>query len=443
MAASSTGRPATSHPSSRRRFLRKWAPGPALLLAAAAMGYLASRSSPDFRPYWAAYWWGLVTEVRELYGPTSGIEWPMTYRSGPLFVFLFLPFAWPSLRLGAAAWAFAKVLVLRWLIGRIYRFALADVPARAPWWHYAWLPVLACGSYTFQEFRSGNMQFFVFALAAAGFCLLDRYPAWPALCFALGTGIKLFPAFFLPYLWVRGYRRVAVWFLAFLAIILLLPAVHFGLAGNWRVHGDWFVLGIADPSPWNWGINPDHSLLGVMTRYFSRMPYETMPDPNYTNINVADLPRQTLKLIWIMLAAPLYLLLLLWGRRARQAEAARPPASPRTLPLESALLFGALLLLEPLTQRIYLVALLFPATILSVELRHRLPAGRAGRFVLALTALCLALLTLPLLWSGREAQRLLAVYSPDFWATLLLAVIIAILLGRRLRTAALPASRAT
>ena len=162
------------------------------------------------------------------------------------------------------------------------------------WWLYV---LLVCASYVVQEFRGGNVQFFIFALTVAGFFFLEAHPALSGASFALGASIKLLPIFFIPYLWVRGYRQATYMFAIFFAGLMLLPSLYFGFHWNLHLLKSWWTVGLAGSTS-QWANNPDHSLLGVMNRYFSVIPYSTHFDPNYRNINFANFSPSALRRIW-------------------------------------------------------------------------------------------------------------------------------------------------
>jgi hypothetical protein len=277
------------------------------------------------------------------------------------------------------------------------------------------------------------MQFFIFATAVAGFYFLERRPVLAGVWFALGISLKLLPAIFVPYLLVRGHRRAMASVIIFVVVLSLLPALYFGFAENTRLLTTWLSLGIAEPGAVNWGINPDHSLRGVITRYFSAVPYAAMPDSNYRNINFAQLSPQVLRVVWLLLAGGAYaaLLVLAWRLNRRETEVTRQ--GKHTAPLEYALLFCASLLLAPLTQRIYLVALLFPGFVMAYELQKLPKTTPEGRTIWGLAIAAILCFAVPPLIPGRVNQRLLAVYSPDFWGMLLLSVCLMVILRARLR----------
>jgi hypothetical protein len=417
----------------------RWTAYVLLGIALGAFTYNVAFRSVDYSPY-PATTRAMLGGSRELYGPNSGAGWPMTYRSSPLFPLLFVPLAYFSRPIGAGLWVVLKLICLLFVVRAIRRMARDASGGEEALGSYAWFAVLIPASYVVQEFRSGNMQFFIFALTVAGVYFLRRQPARAGALLGLGTNIKLVPGAFLPYLLFRGHGRAVAWSVAFLALFTLLPAVYFGWQGNLNVLASWWRDGIAEPTPWKWGINPDHSLRGVMRRYLSPVPYEQMPDPNYRNINFANVAPEMLTAAWVVVALAGGLALLWMAWHLRQREKSAPSAAPRTDALEYALLFCASLLLAPLTQRIYMVALLFPAIVLAYELRalsRNLPGAKA---IWATALGATALFALPPLVPGRMNQRLIAVVSPDFWGLLLLTLAIALLLRMRLRAESAPAA---
>ena len=66
----------------------------------AAAWYVAARPM-DFRVYYYGAQ-GVFDGSRPVYGPSSGLGWPMHYRYPPLFLLLFAPFSWLPLGLSAA-----------------------------------------------------------------------------------------------------------------------------------------------------------------------------------------------------------------------------------------------------------------------------------------------------------------------------------------------------
>src|SRR5262245_41032021 len=113
----------------------------------------------DFRVYhYGAR--GVFDGTRPVYGPTSGIGWPMHYRYPPLFLLLFAPFARLPLGVAAAVWLLAKIGILVCLLQAIKK----RVPKST---RYAYvISAVFIAPYVIEEFRYGNAQFFVLALTA-------------------------------------------------------------------------------------------------------------------------------------------------------------------------------------------------------------------------------------------------------------------------------------
>jgi hypothetical protein len=108
--------------------------------------------------------------------------------------------------------------------------------------------------------------------------------------------------------------------------------------------------------------------------------------------------------------------------------------STASAPLEYAILFCAALLLAPVTQRIYLVALILPAAVLAREMAA-LPKDAPGRGTARwFGVVALIFFLVPPFVPGRLNQRLLAVWGVDFWATVLLTVTLLLLLRARVRS---------
>src|SRR5262249_12520357 len=142
------------------------------LLAIAFATYVAKRPM-DFRVYhYGAR--GVFTGTRPVYGTSSGLGWPMHYRYPPVFLLLFAPFA--ALPLGPAAglWVFLKLVVLVLLLRLISR-RFRPVPAMGRLGNWV-VPALLAGPFILEEFRYGNVQFFIVALAITGLLLLDDRP---------------------------------------------------------------------------------------------------------------------------------------------------------------------------------------------------------------------------------------------------------------------------
>src|SRR5438093_2397999 len=91
-----------------------------ILALAIGFAYHVAGHPMDFRVYhYGAR--GVFDGTRPVYGPTSGIGWPMHYRYPPLFLLLFAPFATLPLGLAAAVWLLAKIGILVCLLHAIQK----------------------------------------------------------------------------------------------------------------------------------------------------------------------------------------------------------------------------------------------------------------------------------------------------------------------------------
>ncbi len=355
--------------------------------------YVAGRPM-DFRVYYYGAR-GVFDGTRPVYGRASGLGWPMHYRYPPLFLLLFTPFAWLPLGLSAALWVLLKVVVLTLLLRAMQR----RWPSRA--WPVA---ALLAAPYVIQDFRYGNAQFFIFALTVAALLLVDENPVLAAGSLALAIAVKVWPLFFVPYLLVRRYIKVAAWTLVLTLGLTLLPAFYFGLRGNLELIRQWvhqeYLTQSGEEEIWF----PSQSLRGVLMRYLTPIDYSQLPDSHYNNINLANVSPRKIRTIWFALAGIVYAVFL-WQAHSQ--------GSHNTAVIE-AIGFCLIALLEPFTQKYALVILLFPAFIVAREMKTT--AVRAAVYL----AIVIALLQ-PLI-PGSAAQREMQVLGFDFAATVMVAV---------------------
>jgi hypothetical protein len=321
-----------------------------------------------------------------------------------LFLLLFAPFTLFPLGTAAVIWLILKVFVLFVLVRELLKI---PVPARG---HFL-ITVLLAGPYVIEEFRYGNAQFFIFALAAAGLLLSRRRPVLAAGSLALAVSIKVWPLFFIPYLAVRRDWKVVGCTLGFVAVLALLPSIYFGIAGNLNLLGQWFAqeshTQLGESEIWF----PNQSLRGVLMRYLTVIDYSQVPDSNYPQVNFAAFNPADVRLVWMLLAGAVYGVFLVGANRRRNDAAW----------LDHGLGFCLLALLEPFTQKYALAVLLWPAIVAAGAMKD----ARARVLIYIGTILVLIQPLAP----GAGAQRFLQVLGLDFFATLMLAA--ALLIFRR------------
>jgi hypothetical protein len=355
----------------------------------------------DFRVYhYGAR--GVFDGTRPVYGESSGLGWPMHYRYPPLFLLLFAPFAWLPLGPAAAVWVVSKVAVLMSTLAALLR--RSPKPAAKQAYVFTFLLITP---YIIEEFRYGNAQFFIVALTIAALLILRERPTLAAASLALAISIKVWPAFFLPYLVVRRDWKPVLYTVGFVVILALLPAVYFGFSGNLNLLGQWFTqeagIQAGDSEIWF----PNQSLRGVLMRYLTFVDYSRVPDSNYALVNIAAVSPAVIRSLWMALAAAIYAAFLFIANRRRESNGW----------LDHGLAFCLLALLQPFTQKYALAVLLWPA-VAAAGLLDRQPAR-----VLIYCATIWALIQ-PLM-PGAGAQRLLQVLGADFAMTALLGIAIA------------------
>jgi glycosyl transferase family 87 len=345
----------------------------------------------DFRVYhYGAR--GVLDGTRPVYGVNSGLGWPMHYRYPPLFLLLFTPLALLPLGPGAAVWVILKVIVLialmRAMLNRGIKPTIIGVVFIAP--------------YMVEEFRYGNAQFFVIAMAMFALLIARERPVAAAASLALGICIKVWPLFFVPYLAARRDWKVVAWTMVFVLVLTMLPSLYFGFQGNVQLIRQWYEqesntqLGLSEA----WF--PNQSLRGELMRYFTAIDYSKVPDSNYPQVNIAAFDPANVLMIWAAISATAYVGLLFIANGGRENNDW----------FDHALAFCLLALLEPFTQKYMLAMLLWPA-LMAGSLMTRPPLR-----ILIYTA-ALFVLIQPLI-PGSQAQRLLQALGLDFVAVALL-----------------------
>lgn len=381
----------------------------AVAVVAAGVGVWVARRGVDFPVYYAtALAWR--RHGGPLYGRSSGLGWPMYYRYPPLFVLLFAPLTWLPLAWAAGLWAAGKVVVLA-VLARALARRLRPRGAAYRRWVMALVPVLVTATYLLVEFRYGNVQFYIFALAAAALLLVRRRGAGAAALLALAAAIKVWPLFFVPYWLARRRYRAAGWAVLFTVLLTLAPMAAFGWRGNLRLLSQWErqERGTAMEAGTIW--YPSQSLRGVLTRYLSHPP-PAATGGKYPAVNLAAWPEEAVSRLWLALDLLGYAGLLAWAWRSRAPEAMMDGAA-----------FCALALLIPFAHIEDLVVLLWPAMVAGAYLARRDGLRRGAAAWLWAAAIWAAVI--PLI-PGHAAQRWLQVAGADFAvAGLLLAGLIA------------------
>ena len=367
---------------------------------AVGFAYYMAGHPMDFRVYYYGAR-GVFDGTRPVYGPASGLGWPMHYRYPPLFLLLFAPFAMLPLAWGAAVWVVLKIAVLE-------RGLTVSGPPPATTWSPSFVvPFLFITPYLIEEFRYGNAQFFVFALSAVALLLERKRPVVGAASLALGISIKVWPLFFVPYLAVRRNWKMVGYTLAFVVVLTMLPGFYFGFGRNAGLLKEWYAqemqTQLGESEIWF----PNQSLRGALMRYLTFVDYSKVPDSNYAQVSIVTLDPEIVRLVWLLIALTVYVGFLWLANRRRETDGW----------LDHGLAFCLIAILEPFTQKYALAILLWPALAAS-----GLVSKRGFRTVLYSATI---LVLIQPLTPGATAQRLLQVLGLDFAAAALLTVALA------------------
>lgn len=357
---------------------------------------------------------GVFDGTRPVYGPTSGLGWPMHYRYPPLFLLVFAPFAMLPLGWGAALWVLLKVAVLVWLVRQMKEAGAFQSS------HF--ISILPCllfiAPYIVEEFRYGNAQFFVFALTAAALLWIGASPILAAASLGLAISMKVWPLFFVPYLAVGRHWKVVSYTMIVVLLLTLLPSFYFGAGGNVQLLRQWFTQEFRTQLNENEIWFPNQSLRGFLMRYLTVVDYSQVPDGNYPQVNIASISPASIRLVWMIAAATIYagFLLLVFTRKDASGV------------VDHALAFCLLALLEPFTQKYALSVLLWPALAVGTFMKD----GRIRILIYCAAFLALIQPVAP----GAATQRLLQVLGLDFVAATLLAI--GLFIGRQQRSVTTP-----
>jgi alpha-1,2-mannosyltransferase len=398
----------------------------AVLVALAGAAFV--RNLIDFPVYYAAGQ-SLLGGRTDLYAPDFALGRVMDYRYPPFFLLAILPLWLLPYKVAAYLWYLCGVIEIALCVFFIRR--VAAMPKDEKW---LWVAVFfLVAPYFVTALHYGNAHLLAVTLLFAAFYLVFRQkPVVAGLLLALSISIKLTPALVLPYFALRRQWRLLASVAVLLVAINLTPALYFGFAKNNELLKNWYehvVVG-QEFHEANGPINL--SLKGQLRRYLSDVDYTQRVDGDvhYPAINALSLPASQLDLAWKVIVALLCLAVFGWMFLARgRLEHGRG----EVFSLEMGLLICVMLLVGPLTSKIYFIALLWPAAALAA-----FAFSRSTRQALRLRALLIALAilnsVLPLL-PGRSLQRWLLVLGADFYVNLLLLLAVAYALWSVARSA--------
>jgi len=379
-------------------------------VAIAILGLFFIRNLIDFPVYYAAGR-SLIQGRTDLYAPDFAVGRVMDYRYPPFFLVALLPLWLIPYPIAAYIWYVLSVLEIAGCVLIVARIFPALRERKI-----MWLPVaLAVAQYFVMVFHYGNAHLLaVFLLFGSLYLVLQRKTLWGSLLMALAITIKLTPILLLPYFALKKQWNFLIGVVAFLIFINLAPSAHFGFRRNAELLATWYrhVVSSQEFHEDNGPINL--SLKGQLRRYLTDVDYSQRVDGDldYGAVNLGSVSRERAVELWAVIAGVLFsgvMFLIWWSRQGF----GRPATS-----LELALMICLILMIAPLTSKIYFIALLWPvASLVSLTADTTTRMGRVAFVVL--TLLAAANFVLPLL-PGRSTQRLLLVVGVDFYLNCLL-----------------------
>jgi len=252
----------------------------------------------DFRVYWygaRAY----AEHAAPLYGPRSGLGFPLHYRYPPVTYLLIEPLRWLPLRWAGYFWvlgswgACAAVVALAVYTARLRFTAIAIAAASAYLIAYVVLAI-----------RAGNVQPYVIAMIFAALLLAESRPLLAAVLLALAITFKIWPLFFLPWFLRAGRRAVLAWLAPALLVLWLAPLVVWSPATYVDLLKQWYVSEFQSATAYSelW-YYPGQSLRGILLRYWSTAdPWlKGFPDIHWLTLAPAQVVR-----IWELISAAIY-----------------------------------------------------------------------------------------------------------------------------------------
>jgi Glycosyltransferase family 87 len=368
-----------------------------MTLAAGAVCALHPLKAVDLHVYHAAAR-SFFLQSGPLYGTTRTFAWPMTYRYPPLFICLFRPLASLPLAVVAGIWAALKVLMLGLPVRAWYR---RYPPSRLP--RAAGISALLLLPYLVYDLQIGNVQFLLVEMVCLALLICDEHPWVSSLLIGLAAAVKVWPAFVIPFLVVRGRWRIGGQALVTTGAFTLVPGLWLG----WRTFLDLFRKWFLQEQRINALLGdrwyPSQSLRGIMLRFLTRMDYSGLPDQNYRQVNFASLSSTEVRYFWLVFAIALGVLALVWVYRCADEGAA------------FSIFFCSLLIIEPNVQHLAYVTLLWPVLYAGVAITDPKAPPWTRKLIGCAAVVAVAAPLVP----GSASQRLAQVLGIDFIGVLL------------------------
>lgn len=395
-----------------RLLMRRWRAF-ALFGVIAILASIFVAKNVDFRVYWLGVT-GFFSGTRPAYGPQSGLGFPMEYRYPPVTYVLLWPIGLLPLRAAGFCWMLAEWITAgwaMWLALRIRRLRFDGLST---------LAVLAflC-AYLVLAVRYGNVQPFVIAWIFAALILSETRPLASGVLLALAATFKIWPVLFVPWLFPRLRRRAAAWFAVALAFLWCAPFAIFGPHGYWALLREWYLaVGRVGTTYSEFYYFPGQSIRGLLLRWVTPI---APPLDYFPRINILSLDPKTAVHIWMIAAAVLYGVFVIWMIRS----------DGRILWVWDGVAFVLYSMIEPYAVKSGLISLA-PAIITAgclFALRREDQTSPRMRWANRLFLGACAISFLQAILQYKPWQRYLLSFGMDFWGECLLLAAFAIWIG--------------
>jgi hypothetical protein len=397
----------------KKHFLKYLLVGAAILLASC---YVAARfPGGDFSVYYSAG--NSFLEGRlDLYSPDFGGGQTMEFLYPPVFLFLAVPFSILTFFLAKFFFAVITLFLVSLAVSMLWKAFLTVEGSFAKSKLVLFGGVLLTLKYFLMSMRVMNVHLIVLSLLVICFVLLLRKrTAAAAGVAALAISMKFFPIVSLPYFAVKRLWTFVILTVVILAGLLILPSIYFGPRINYDLHREWIET-ILFPSPTMELNRPlNQSVFGPLERLLTDVRYEDrIGDTDYPKINVLEFDRHSVKAVGYLLASLIFLTtLLVIYLGSRPVNAGSNRWFETSVFHEFGLVLAMMLLVGPVTNRIYPAALFVP----SIALLASVIRDRSKIALAALVPLTIAAIVVPLI-PGAKVSRYAHALSFDFFAAL-------------------------
>ncbi len=391
----------------------------------AILGFVFIRNLIDFPVYYRAGQ-SLLSGRTDLYATDFALGRVMDYRYPPFFLVALIPLCLLPYKAAAYLWYLFSVFQIVAFVFFLKNLLNPSIISKKIWL----LVFCAVGQYFIIILHYGNAHLLaIFLLFASLSFALKKADSKAALLMALAITIKLTPAFLLLYFLLQKRLKYLALVCAFLLAINISPAVYLGFEKNSQLLKDWYQHVIVNQEFHERNGPINLSLKGQLRRYFTEVDYQQRVDGDtrYSAVNIASFSVKQIEYIWLFVSLILVffvgVLISRWPGIEKtnvNVKLTKEPSDRINQPtlVELGLLISLMLFVEPLTSKIYFIALLWPVTVLAIAVFDK-PTSENKPIRRVLLFIAILNFVLPLL-PGRSTQRLLLVLGADFYVNLLL-----------------------